>query len=119
MQILNRNCARNEKKWLLGITFALGGVGLVVTCAISVFAQTTDTDFKPVRVVPQFPPITEGACFPVKPIREVRDVLNPSELVLGVTVDKESRAYPINMLTGPQREIFNDTLGGKAIAATW
>ena len=42
-----------------------------------------------------------------------------SELVLGVTVGKESRAYPINMLTGPSREILNDTLGGQAIAATW
>lgn len=42
-----------------------------------------------------------------------------SELVLGVTVNGESRAYPINQLTGPRREIINDTLGGTAIAATW
>ena len=40
-------------------------------------------------------------------------------LVLGVTVGEESRAYPINMLTGPSREILNDALGGRAIAATW
>ena len=42
-----------------------------------------------------------------------------NELVLGVTVNGESRAYPINQLTGPRREIINDTLGGTAIAATW
>jgi len=39
--------------------------------------------------------------------------------VLAVTVGEQSRAYPINMLTGPEREILNDTLGGRAIAATW
>jgi hypothetical protein len=69
-----------------------------------------------VRVVPPFRPITE---FPVKAVRDVGDALNPSELVLGVVVGNEARAYPINMLTGPQREILNDTLGGRAIAATW
>jgi hypothetical protein len=39
--------------------------------------------------------------------------------VLGVVVGKEARAYPINMLTNPTREIINDKLGGRAIAATW
>lgn len=43
----------------------------------------------------------------------------PKELVLGVEVNGVARAYPINMLTGPEREIINDELGGKAIAATW
>jgi hypothetical protein len=42
-----------------------------------------------------------------------------SELVLGLTLGGAARAYPINMLTGPQREIVNDELGGRAIAATW
>jgi hypothetical protein len=49
----------------------------------------------------------------------VAEQINPTELVLGVTVNGQSRAYPINMLTGPQREIINDQLGGHAIAATW
>ena len=31
----------------------------------------------------------------------------------------QARAYPINMLTGPSREIINDVLGGVPIAATW
>ena len=43
----------------------------------------------------------------------------PHEPVLGVVVGDQARAYPINMLTGPHREIINDTLGGSAIAATW
>jgi hypothetical protein len=45
--------------------------------------------------------------------------LQPDELVLGVEVNGEARAYPINMLSGPQREIINDNLGGLPIAATW
>lgn len=46
-------------------------------------------------------------------------IVRDDELVLGVLVGKEARAYPINTLTGPRREIINDHLGGQAIAATW
>lgn len=45
--------------------------------------------------------------------------VSPNELVIGVEMNGESRAYSINQLTGPQREIINDVLGGTAIAATW
>ena len=57
--------------------------------------------------------------FPIVPVDEAERKLDPAELVLGVTVGGESRAYPINALTGPHREIINDQLGGQAIAATW
>ena len=79
-------------------------------------AQPATADFQPVRVLAALPAITDA---PVKRVSEVDGMLNPTELVVGVTIGKESRAYPINMLTGPRREIINDTLGGKAIAATW
>ena len=46
-------------------------------------------------------------------------IVTENELVLGVVVNGQVRAYPINMITGPRREIINDTLGGRAIAATW
>ena len=46
---------------------------------------------------------------------DVRD----DELVVGVVIDGEARAYPINMLTMPQREIINDELAGREIAVTW
>ena len=74
------------------------------------------TVFNPFQVVPPFAPITEA---PVVTGHEIGDFVTDEELVLGVTVKGESRAYPINMLTGPQREIINDRLGGVAIAATW
>lgn len=50
---------------------------------------------------------------------EVKDEVVGNELILGVVVNGKARAYPINMLTGPAREIINDQLGGSAIAATW
>ena len=73
--------------------------------------------FQPTVVVQSiFEPITE---FPIVAAREADKQLNDAELVLGVTVAGEARAYPINMLTGPEREILNDTLGKRPIAATW
>ena len=90
-------------------------VGVMVAC-LGATPLVAQQDFRPVRVLEAQPPITD---FATKRVGDVGNVLNPSELVLGVSVGKESRAYPINMLTGPSREIVNDTLGGKAIAATW
>ena len=62
---------------------------------------------------------------PIRPIVDPRivsateaDVFD-GELVIGVEVNGSARAYPINQLTGPQREIINDKLGGELIAATW
>ncbi len=46
-------------------------------------------------------------------------VVRDEELVLGVVHKGQARAYPINQLTGPRREIVNDRLGGDPIAATW
>ena len=45
--------------------------------------------------------------------------ISDNELVIGVEIDGQARAYPINQLTGPSREIINDELAGTAIAATW
>ena len=77
-----------------------------------------DREFKPQVVVKH--PIRPIVDAPVVAARDVTDeVVTDSELVLGVVVNGQPRAYPINMLTGPSREIINDELGGQAIAATW
>ena len=65
---------------------------------------------RPIRAIENAPFIPAG---------QVTDQVASNELVLGVAVAGKARAYPINMLTGPSREIINDTLGGRAIAATW
>jgi hypothetical protein len=79
-----------------------------------------DTDphpeFDPFQVVPPFPPIV---IVPIIRGADVVDQVVDKELVLGVVINGEARAYPINMLTGPSREIINDTLGNRSIAATW
>jgi len=50
---------------------------------------------------------------------QVKKQVKDNDLVLGVVVNGAARAYPINLLCGPSREIINDELGGTAIAATW
>ena len=51
--------------------------------------------------------------------KEVTDQVTDNELVLGMEMKGKARAYPINMLTGPSREIINDEIGGTPYAATW
>ncbi len=89
------------------VVAVLGPVGLV---------GQEPREFNPRRVVPKFPPITEVKTLKAK---DVKDEVTDAELVLGVVVGGVARAYPINMLTRPTREIINDVLGGRAIAATW
>jgi hypothetical protein len=84
------------------------GIGLVLAGAAR--------DDAPRQVVPPQPPIVNA---PVLAAKRVTNEVADNELVLGVAIGREARAYPINMLTGPRREIINDTLGGQPIAATW
>jgi hypothetical protein len=92
------------------------GCCVILLAAGTGSAAVPDADFHPDRYLDPQPPITQ---FTVKPVREADALLNPSELVLAVTLDGHARAYPLNMITGPQRAVLNDTLGGRAIAATW
>ena len=45
--------------------------------------------------------------------------LEEGDLVMGVVIDGEARAYPVNYMMGPANEVVNDTLGGQPIASTW
>jgi len=91
-------------KWELVIYVLAAGVA---------FGQS---DFNPKQVVQPFDPIVEPKAVAAN---KAGDLARADELVLGVVVNKEARAYPINQLTRPTREIINDKLGGRAIAATW
>ncbi len=42
---------------------------------------------------------------------------DPEELVLGVSIDGEHRAYSTSLLNG--HEIVNDTIAGRPISVTW
>jgi hypothetical protein len=45
--------------------------------------------------------------------------LADDDLVMGVVVGGEARAYPVNYMNGPHNEVVNDQLGGLPIAPTW
>ncbi len=49
--------------------------------------------------------------------READDEYAPDELVLGVALDGDSRAYSTSYLD--RHEIVNDTVAGRKIAVTW
>ena len=89
---------------------------LVLGVAVFTAYGGESVPFDPRRVVPEMEPIVDA---PVVPAAEAFRFVSSGELVLGVVAGGEARAYPINQLTGPAREIINDTLGGTAIAATW
>ena len=79
-------------------------------------AADPDVEFRPRVVIRRaFPAIIDAPVITAKQASSLQD----HELVLGIVLGDTARAYPINMLTGPRREIINDTLNGRAIAATW
>jgi len=41
------------------------------------------------------------------------------DIVMGIVVNGEARAYPVNYMNGPYNEVVNDELGGQAIAPSW
>jgi len=50
-------------------------------------------------------------------VSESASVIDDVDRVLGVTINGESRAYPVNALS--VHEIVNDFVGGVKIAVTW
>ena len=104
---------------LAAISLALlaAGVSMPSAEAQDIKAQSpSEREFNPRVLMKHFRPIVDA---PNILANKVEDQVADNELVLGVVVAGEARAYPINMLTGPKREIINDQLGGQAIAATW
>jgi hypothetical protein len=45
--------------------------------------------------------------------------IGDAELVIGAEIGGQARAYPVNLMWGPENEALNDVLGGVAVAATW
>jgi hypothetical protein len=74
------------------------------------------TDYEIVTLLPfdAIPSIDEPRFYDAQ---EADQEYEDHELVIGVVVDGEARAYPIDLLS--QHEIVNDTIGGHPIAVTW
>jgi len=45
--------------------------------------------------------------------------IDDGDMVMGVVLNGEARAYPVNYMNGPTNEVVNDNLGGQAIAPSW
>ena len=45
--------------------------------------------------------------------------LGDGDIIMGVVIAGEPRAYPVNYMNGPNNEVVNDTLGGTPIAPSW
>ncbi len=107
---------------VLCVWLVLAGTGGIRPWDTALFAQSGPSqEFRPRRLLPPKRPITDPPLLSAQEIggQEVGPQLADNELVLGVAVNGKARAYPINMLNGPSREIINDVLGGVPIAATW
>jgi hypothetical protein len=78
--------------------------------------RSASARFAPIKVTKAQPAVT---CIALLDADQVRDEVTDNELVLGVEYNGVARAYPINMVGTPQREIINDTLAGQPVAVTW
>jgi tetratricopeptide (TPR) repeat protein len=55
----------------------------------------------------------------VRVVPPSRTKLVDTDLVIGVVVEGQARAYPVNLMFGPSNEALNDVLAGVPVAATW
>ena len=100
--------------WWLYNTFRPRSLVLPVTRAAAV-----DTLEREVRIVTLLPKDGIPAIFKPRFLApdEADEWYGPDELVLGVEINGEARAYSIPYLS--RHEIVNDTVGGRKIAVTW
>ena len=82
-------------------------------------AATTPKDIPDYEIITLLPRDGIPAIFDPEflTVEEANEEYSDSELVLGVEIDGDARAYSIPYLSS--REIVNDTVGGRHIAATW
>ncbi len=98
----------------LGCWFAL----LVPSLCLTMQQTSKELPFAPKRMMPKQDPILIDK-YRIATVTEANVEIREQELVLGVALDGEARAYPLNRISGPKRELLNDTIGGKPIAVTW
>lgn len=102
--------------------FGLRCTGLL-TEEVTVAFPATDPSGTPVErdleIVTLLPKDAIPAIFDPEIIsaKDANQQLSDTDLVIGVSIEGQHRAYGVAFLSG--HEIVDDTLGGRAIAATW
>jgi Protein of unknown function (DUF3179) len=108
-------------------------IGIVVFCVVASVVLTdplpSTLPSRAVRFLSEtatqlFPPARPGERPPLVNVPSVTARDNSLEIgdayfVVGVELNGESRAYPLNVLSRPDHHILNDTLGGQPIVVTW
>lgn len=104
------------------------GLGAVITGIVWLLARTPRT-IGPADVMTSGEPEALSAMDRLLPRDAIAPIYRPrfvaaaqarlrsDELVLGVAINDEARAYPITILN--RREMVNDEVGGVPILATW
>jgi hypothetical protein len=82
----------------------------------SAASEVAEQEYEIVTLLPPdaIPAIDEPRFYGV---REAEAEYHAQELVIGVEVDGQARAYPVGLLS--RHEIVNDTVAGHPIAVTW
>ena len=78
--------------------------------------RTEDKSWKRERIFDPFPPLVG---LPTVTAQGVGAAIADDEFVVGVEVEGEPRAYPLNMLGHPGSEVINDTIGRTPVAVTF
>ena len=80
------------------------------------YTDVTSRNLKMISVLPRDskPAILDPSYLTVA---EAQDQFSPDEMIIGVSLNGEHRAYSIPQLS--RHEIVNDVLGGTPIAVTW
>lgn len=122
---------RTAPAWLAGAMLAVLVCG---TVAVLLWAgEPIGPPASPARPIPVPPPPTVDldAVVPLLPrdaipaiddprfgsVVEARQEMAPDERVLGLVINGDARAYPINILSS--HEVVNDVVGGEPVAITW
>ena len=99
---------------------------LVASCALPVLAQEAKRESRADRPTNRdrsdFTFLKDEG-FPLnldpKIISAAEAELGDGDMVMGIEIAGEARAYPVNYMNGPFNEVVNDHLGGQAIAPSW
>jgi len=108
--------------------FAVFAVGAVVLIAMllnsqserdrmrrAVARQRESANYRPASIIPPVPALLRPNAVRAAAISGFDD----NELVIGLQINGEARAYPVNFINDPEHEVINDDLGDVPIAVTW
>lgn len=99
----------------VSITYPIGSqVGSLASGGVSGSMETRELKIVTVLGRDGIPAILEPKFISAS---EALSQMAPDERVLGLSINGDQRAYPLNLLS--RHEIVNDTVGGVDVAVTW